>query len=70
MRTHLPALSAAASAGIPMLLVACLWRNRPGVFARRVGPITPSRRASLVGAVLDLPEVQINARLDVDALLG
>jgi hypothetical protein len=53
-----------------MLLVACLWRNRPGVFARRVGPITPSRRASLVGAVLDLPEVQINARLDVDALLG
>jgi hypothetical protein len=53
-----------------MLLVACLWRNRPGVFARRVGPITPSGRASLVGAVLDLPEVQINARLDVDALLG
>jgi hypothetical protein len=59
--------------GIPTLLVACLRRIRrtvPGVFARRVEPITPSHRASLVGAVLDLPEVQISARLGVDALLG
>jgi hypothetical protein len=42
----------------------------PRVSLRAGRPITPGRRASLVGAVLDLPEVQTSARMEAEALLG
>jgi hypothetical protein len=73
-KRHLPALSAAASARPSPSCWSPASEGSggtvPGVFARRVAPITPGRRASLVGAALDLPEVQTSARLEVDASVG
>lgn len=59
----IPALAGATVIGAALLVLAT-------VVTGPIGPITPGRRASLVGAVLDFPEVQTSARLEADALLG